>query len=175
VQVSASCEGNAYIASQTVFELVTDTSSLVADMNSPVIMPLQEILAPSWAAMKDRLDAGYARLLRCVYSEWGDPMTSCTPRLTAQTVVVTLYQTSPDLPAGTVLRLTSDAEATAGGTLTLTLTDGVSSDTSVHGARGVLTADLAVTSDTVYTLTVTALAAGVGSVGNIYLLRIEEV
>ena len=175
VKVSASCDGDAYIASQTVFELVTDTAALVPQMVSPSIMPLQEILAPSWAAMKDRLDAGYARLLRCVYSEWGDPLCAFTPSLATVSVLTLEYRTSPDLPAGTVLRMTSDSEATTGGTLTLTLTDGVSSDTSVHGARGVLTADLAVTSDTVYTLGVTALLAGGGSVGNIYLLRIEEV
>jgi hypothetical protein len=108
-----------------------------------------------------------------VYSEWGDPLCAFTLPLATVSVLTTEYRTSPDLPAGTVLRLTSDAEATAGGTLTISFNIGGAPVTSVHGVRGVLTADLAIASDTVYTLTVTALFAG--AVANIYLLRIEEV
>lgn len=175
IQVSASTRGEAYIAAQTVLELLTD--GFVPQMANPVIAPVREILAPSWDALRQRLNAGYARLVRCVYSEWGDPLGTYTPLSSgaASTVAVTEYRTSPDLPAGTVLRMTCDAEAASGGTLTVSFLDGVSTVTTAHGARSVLTADLAAASDTVYTLGITALVTGSGSVGRIYLLRIEEV
>ena len=174
VEVSA-VSTDAYIAAQTVRELVFESTGLPLSITPPIVAPLQEIVAASFSAMRDRLNTAYARLVRCVYSEWGDPLGSFQPAAGTTGVVSIEYRTSPDLPAGTVLRMTSDAEATAAGTLTLVLGNGVGTATSVHGARGVLVANLAIASNTVYTLTITATAAGVGAIGNIYLLRIEEV
>jgi hypothetical protein len=90
------------------------------------------------------------------------------------TAATIAYTSSPELPTGTVLRFTVDAECLVAGTIDVLLTDGVTTLTLTFGARSVQTADLAITSNTAYTLSV-----GVGTSvstgdGRVYLIRIEE-
>jgi hypothetical protein len=73
-----------------------------------------------------------------------------------------------------VLRFTVDAECLILGTLDVALTDGVTTLTLTFGARSVQTADLAITSNTAYTLAIGVAASVYTSDGRVYLIRIEE-
>jgi hypothetical protein len=100
-----------------------------------------------------------------MYSEAADPLVTVSPVAGVAGLVALTVRTSPDLPAGSELRLTVDAQRIdIGGSFTLTF-----------GGRSVQSADLAVLSDTVYTLTITGEANASPANGIIYLLRIEEI
>jgi hypothetical protein len=55
------------------------------------------------------------------------------------------------------------------------LTDGVGTVSLVFTAQATLSGDLAVTSNTSYTLTITGISSAGTADGHIYLMRIEEI
>ena len=129
------------------------------------VAPFREITDAQAGALYGRQTYLYDYAVRCMYSEAADPLSTVPDSAGVRTLVALTVRTSPDLPAGSVLRLTADAALIdIGGSFTLTF-----------GARSVQTADLAVSSDTVYTLTITGDANASPSNGLIYLLRIEEI
>ena len=145
-------------------------------MNNPAIAPLQPIETVSWDSLRQRMDYLYESRLRCVYSESSDdPLVQISDGQTG-TLATIAYTTSPDMPFGAgILRFTVDAECTGAGTLTVSLTDGVTTVSLVFTARATLTADLAVTSNTSYTLAISGASSAPLGTSRIYLMRIEEV
>ncbi|HSG19918.1 MAG TPA: hypothetical protein VLA31_04040, partial [Burkholderiaceae bacterium] len=150
--------------------------SALADMNNPAIAPLQPIETVSWDRLRQRMDYLYESRLRCVYSESSDdPLVQISNGNTGMLAAIA-YTTSPDMPFGAgILRFTVDARCVGGGNLVVSLTDGVTTISLFFVARAVLTADLAVTSNTSYTLAIIGTAAAPLATGQIYLMRIEEV
>jgi hypothetical protein len=131
----------------------------------PGVAPFREITDAQADALYGRQTYLYDYAVRCMYSEAADPLSTVLAGDIARTLVALTVRTSPDLPAGSVLRLTADAQRIdIGGSFTLTF-----------GGRSVQSADLAVSSDTVYTLTITGEANTPATNGIIYLLRIEEI
>ena len=169
--ISASCADKCYIASITVREMTYERAPAWPDMSSPAVVPFGFLEDDTTDALRERQVALYETRLRCFYSEYGDPqLVLLTYSLSASTLVQIKARTSPDLPAGTVIRLTVDAARTSGiGSLDVTF----GATTLSFTTRSVQTADIAVTSDTDYLLAVTAIRNSTGS-GAIYLLRIEE-
>jgi hypothetical protein len=172
--VNVSSTDQAYIACISVRELQNARS--LANMNNPAIAPLQPIETVSWDNLRQRMDYLYESRLRCVYSESSDdPLVQITNGQTG-TLATIAYTTSPDMPFGAgILRFTVDAECIVAGTLTVSLTDGVTTVSLVFTARATLTADLAVTSNTSYTLAIGGASSALTADGRIYLMRIEEV
>jgi hypothetical protein len=74
-----------------------------------------------------------------------------------------------------ILRFTVDAECVGGGNLVVSFTDGVTTVSLVFTARATLTADLAVTSNTSYSLAISGASSAPLGTSRIYLMRIEEV
>lgn len=176
VEVFAGSDDQAYIACITVRELANARS--LANMNNPAIAPLQPIETVSWDRLRQRMDYLYESRLRCVYSEFSDSPTELARVDDGQTAILAqiAYTTSPDLPFGAgILRFTVDAECLGVGTLTVALTDGVNTVTLVFTARATLSGDLAVTSNTSYTLAIGGASSALTADGRIYLMRIEEV
>jgi hypothetical protein len=131
----------------------------------PGVAPFREITDAQADALYGRQTYLYDYAVRCMYSEAADPLVTVSPVAGVAGLVALTVRTSPDLPAGSELRLTVDAQRIdIGGSFTLTF-----------GGRSVQTADLAVLSDTVYTLTITGDANAPPADGIIYLLRIEEI
>ena len=131
----------------------------------PGVAPFREITDAQADALYGRQTYLYDYAVRCMYSEAADPLSTVLAGDIARTLVTLTVRTSPDLPAGSELRLTVDAQRIdIGGSFTLTF-----------GGRSVQSADLAVSSDTVYTLTITGEANTLATNGIIYLLRIEEI
>jgi hypothetical protein len=131
----------------------------------PGVAPFREITDAQAGALYGRQTYLYDYAVRCMYSEAADPLSTVLAGDIARTLVTLTVRTSPDLPAGSELRLTVDAQRIdIGGSFTLTF-----------GGRSVQSADLAVSSDTVYTLTITGEANMLATNGIIYLLRIEEI
>ena len=131
----------------------------------PGVAPFREITDAQADALYGRQTYLYDYAVRCMYSEAADPLVTVSPVAGVAGLVALTVRTSPDLPASSVLRLTADAALIdIGGSFSLTF-----------GARSVQTADLAVSSDTVYTLTITGDANAPPADGIIYLLRIEEI
>lgn len=173
LQVSIAADAPVYIAAVTVRELLEDR--WIPQMSSPQIVPLREMVAPSWDAFVDRQSTAFGRLLRCVYSEWSesDPLSSADGN-SGVGVLALRYRTSPDLPSGTVLQLTVDAESSSGaGSVTLAV-DATTSAIAVT-TRAVYTTTIAVASDTLYTVGVAIAAATAFGSLSVYLMRIEEV
>lgn len=175
VSVSVVSDDQAYVGCITVREL-GDARSL-PDMNSPTIAPLQPIETVSWDRLRQRMDYLYETRLRCVYSEFSDDTQLAVVRDgQSGTLAQIYYTTSPDLPYGAgILRFTVDAECTGVGTLDVLLTDGVTTLTLTFAARSTQTADLAVTANTSYTLTINGASSLSTAFGQIYLMRIEEI
>jgi hypothetical protein len=174
VRITADPNERAYIASMSLRELTAPTA--IPQMNLPVIAPLQSIEAVSWNNLRLRMEEVYLTRLRCLYSECKEDGTGLVRVQFGRsgTAASIAYTTSPELPPGTVLRFTVDAECLVAGTLDVALTDGVTTLTLTFGARSVQTTDLAITSNTAYTLSI-----GVGTSvstgdGRVYLMRIEE-
>ena len=172
--VNVASTDQAYIACISVRELQNARS--LANMNNPAIAPLQPIETVSWDNLRQRMDYLYESRLRCVYSESSDdPLVQITNGQTG-TLATIAYTTSPDMPFGAgILRFTVDAECISAGTLTVSLTDGVTTVSLVFTARATLTADLAVTSNTSYTLAISGASSAPLGTSRIYLMRIEEV
>ena len=172
--VNVGSTDSAYIACISVRELQNARS--LANMNNPAIAPLQPIETVSWDNLRLRMDYLYESRLRCVYSESSDdPLVQISDGQTG-TLATIAYTTSPDMPFGAgILRFTVDAECTGAGTLTVSLTDGVTTVSLVFTARATLTADLAVTSNTSYTLAISGASSAPLGTSRIYLMRIEEV
>ena len=172
--VNVASTDQAYIACISVRELQNARS--LANMNNPAIAPLQPIETVSWDNLRQRMDYLYESRLRCVYSESSDdPLVQITNGQTG-TLATIAYTTSPDMPFGAgILRFTVDAECVGAGTLTVSLTDTVTTVSLVFTARATLTADLAVTSNTSYTLAIGGASSALTADGQIYLMRIEEV
>jgi hypothetical protein len=61
------------------------------------------------------------------------------------------------------------------GNLTVSLTDGTTTVSLVFTARATLSGDLAVTSNTSYTLAIGGASSALTADGQIYLMRIEEI
>jgi hypothetical protein len=174
VKVTAEPSVTVYIASVSLRELPSNAA--FPQMNLPVIAPLQSIEAVSWNNLRLRMEEVHLTRLRCLYSECKDDGTGLIRVQFGRsgTAATIAYTSSPELPTGTVLRFTVDAECLVAGTIDVLLTDGVTTLTLTFGARSVQTADLAITSNTAYTLSV-----GVGTSvstgdGRVYLIRIEE-
>lgn len=174
VTVSAISNDKSYIAAISMRELGNDLA--LADMNNPAIAPLQPIETVSWDNLRLRMLYLYESRMRCVYSECNDTLLTAVEDGTTSTLAIISYTTSPDLPYGLpVLRFTVDAECVGAGTLTVALTDGVTTVSLVFTARAVLTGDLAVTSNTSYTLGIGGISSALTADGKIYLMRIEEI
>jgi hypothetical protein len=178
VDVFAGSDEAAYFACISVRELQNARS--LANMNNPAIAPLQPIETVSWDNLRQRMDYLYESRLRCVYSESSEASPSLyLARVDdgqTSTLAIIAYTTSPDMPFGAgILRFTVDAECIGAGTLTVSLTDGVTTVSLVFTARATLTADLAVTSNTSYTLAIGGASSALTADGRIYLMRIEEV
>jgi hypothetical protein len=150
-----------------------DSTQALPGMTVPVIAPLQDIVAPSWDALRLRQADVYATRVRAVYGEWAEPLAAVRSGGIGSLCGIA-YTTSPDLPPGTVLRLTCEAAKTAGTSITVTIDIGAGPSSLVFTTRAVQTVDLAVSSQTAYVIAITAVAAAL-SVGEIYLVRIEEV
>ena len=175
VGVFAGSDDQAYIAAITVRELANARS--LPDMNNPAIAPLQPIETVSWDRLRQRMFDLYESRLRCVYSESNIAPGFFLTRVAqgqASTLADIAYTTSPDMPLGAVLRFTVDAECIGAGTLTVSLTDGTTIVSLVFTARATLSGDLAVTSNTSYTLAIGGAASALTADGRIYLMRIEE-
>ena len=164
----------AYIACISVRELQNARS--LANMNNPAIAPLQPIETVSWDRLRQRMDYLYESRLRCVYSESSeDPLVQLTDGQSG-TLATIAYTTSPDMPFGAgILRFTVDAQCVGGGNLTVSLTDGTTTVTLFFTARATLTADLAIASNTAYTLTIGGSSSAPLGVSRIFLMRIEEI
>ena len=170
VDLSPETRGSVYLASVTVVELLDLTSAADwPDVEPPSVMPYREIRDESIAALVARGGEVFASRLRCAYSELGDPLGTVLVTLGGSRTAVTLsWTTSPDLPAGTVLRFTADAAS-------CTIVAGVDATTAstVHGARSVQSSDIAIASATTYSLTIVVTVAA-ATTGTYYALRIEE-
>jgi hypothetical protein len=164
----------AYIACISVRELQNARS--LANMNNPAIAPLQPIETVSWDRLRQRMDYLYESRLRCVYSEANDTLLTRVDDGQTSTLATIAYTTSPDMPFGAgILRFTVDAECIGVGNLTVSFTDGTTTVSLVFTARATLTADLAVTSNTSYTLAIGGASSALTADGQIYLMRIEEI
>jgi hypothetical protein len=174
VKVTAEPSVTVYIASVSLRELPSNAT--FPQMNLPVIAPLQSIEAVSWNNLRLRMEEVHLTRLRCLYSECKDDGTGLIRAQLGRSgqVAAIAYTTSPELPSGTVLRFTVDAECLVAGTLFVALTDGVTNLTLTFGARSVQTADLAITSNTAYTLSINVGTSVSTSDGRVYLMRIEE-
>jgi len=174
VKITVDPNDRVYIASMTLREL-TNMRAL-PQLNLPVIAPLQSIETISWDRLRQRMQKVYETRLRCLYSECKEDGTGLIRAQygRAAQVASIAYTTSPDLPPGTVLRFTVDAECLTAGTLDVALTDGVTTLTLTFGARSVQTTDLAITSNTAYTLAIGVDTSVFTSDGRVYLMRIEE-
>jgi hypothetical protein len=157
-----------YVGAIIVAELISvDAAAGLPLVGPPPLLAYQQIESAPAAALAARQLETWETRVRVAYSEWGDPLSSFFFAISTTTPIAALsWRTSPDLPTGTVLRLTSDAED-----VTLTLVVGAGSAASVHGARGVLTADVAIASDTLYSIRVDQTSTA----GVVYALRIEEI
>jgi hypothetical protein len=174
VTVSAISNDKAYIAAISLRELGND--SALANMNNPAIAPLQPIETVSWDNLRQRMDYLYESRLRCVYSEANDTLLTRVDEGQTSTLAIIAYTTSPDMPFGAgILRFTVDAECVGTGTLTVSLTDTVTTVSLVFTARATLSGDLAVTSNTSYTLAIGGASSALTADGQIYLMRIEEI
>ena len=129
------------------------------------VSPFRDITDTQADALYGRQTYLYGYAVRCMYSEAADPLVTLPQSAGVQPITSLTVRTSPDLPSGTVLRFTIDADdIDIGGSVTLSFT-----------GRSVQTADLAVSSDTVYALTITGDANQITGSGFVYLLRIEEI
>jgi hypothetical protein len=174
VTVSAVSNDKVYIAAISLRELGND--SALANMVNPAIAPLQPIETVSWDRLRQRMDYLYESRLRCVYSEANDTLLTRVTDGQTSPLAIIAYTTSPDMPFGAgILRFTVDAECVGAGTLTVALTDGVNTVSHVFTTRATLTGDLAVTSNTSYTLTISGTSSALTANGQIYLMRIEEI
>jgi hypothetical protein len=174
VTVSAVSSDKVYIAAISLRELGND--SALANMSNPAIAPLQPIETVSWDRLRQRMNYLYKSRLRCVYSESNDTLLTRVTEGQTSPLAFIAYTTSPDMPFGAgILRFTVDAECVGAGTLTVALTDGVNTVSHVFTARATLTGDLAVSSNTSYTLTISGTSSALTANGQIYLMRIEEV
>ena len=174
ITVSAVSNDKAYIAAISLRELGNDNA--LADMNNPAIAPLQPIETVSWDRLRQRMDYLYESRLRCVYSEANDTLLTRVTDGQTSTLAIIAYTTSPDMPFGAgILRFTVDAECIGAGTLTVSLTDTVTTVSLVFTARATLSGDLAVTSNTSYTLAIGGASSALTADGQIYLMRIEEI
>jgi hypothetical protein len=164
----------AYIACISVRELQNARS--LANMNNPAIAPLQPIETVSWDRLRQRMDYLYESRLRCVYSEANDTLLTRVDDGQTSTLATIAYTTSPDMPFGAgILRFTVDAECIGVGNLTVSLTDGTTTVSLVFTARATLSGDLAVTSNTSYTLAIGGASSALTADGRVYLMRIEEI
>lgn len=174
VTVTSTSGERVYIAAISMRELAND--SALADMTNPAIAPLQPIQTVSWDRLRQRMNYLYESRLRCIYSESNDTLLTRVAEGQTATLASIAYKTSPDLPYGSgLLRFTVDAERLGVGTLTVALTDGATTVSLVFTARATLTANLAVTSNTSYTLTIGGISSALTADGRIYLMRIEEI
>jgi hypothetical protein len=174
VTVSAVSNDKVYIAAISLRELGND--SALANMTNPAIAPLQPIETVSWDRLRQRMDYLYESRLRCVYSEANDTLLTRVTDGQTSPLAIIAYTTSPDMPFGAgILRFTVDAERVGTGTLTVALTDGVNTVSHVFTGRATLTGDLAVASNTSYTLTISGTSSALTANGQIYLMRIEEI
>jgi len=163
-----------YVASVLVSELtaIEQGSAFWPPLEPPPLTALQLIEEPG-RTVRDQQDLLYQTRLRCVYAEWSDDGLSRSQDSRTNDVIAISYTTSPDLPAGTVLRLTADTEG-SGGNGTLSWTVGATTVTQTMAARAVQTSDIAVASDTTYSITLTIAPNSAGIIALCYLLRIEE-
>jgi hypothetical protein len=174
ITVSAVSNDKAYIAAISLRELGNDNA--LADMNNPAIAPLQPIETVSWDRLRQRMDYLYESRLRCVYSEANDTLLTRVDDGQTSTLATIAYTTSPDMPFGAgILRFTVDAECIGVGNLTVSFTDGTTTVSLVFTARATLSGDLAVTSNTSYTLAIGGASSALTADGQIYLMRIEEI
>jgi hypothetical protein len=174
ITVSAVSNDKAYIAAISLRELGNDNA--LADMNNPAIAPLQPIETVSWDRLRQRMDYLYESRLRCVYSEANDTLLTQVTDGQTSTLAIIAYTTSPDMPFGAgILRFTVDAECIGAGTLTVSFTNTVTTVSLVFTARATLSGDLAVTSNTSYTLAIGGASSAPTADGQIYLMRIEEI
>jgi hypothetical protein len=172
LRLEVACSDDCYVAGVSIREGIDATGALPG-MTVPVIAPLRDIVSPSWDALRQRQADVYATRVRAVYGEWAEPLATIRS-VTSGSVCGIAYTTSPDLPPGTVLRMTCEAECTSGTSVTVSIDIGGGPSSLVFTTRAVQTVALAVSSETAYQITIAAVAAA-ASVGSIYLLRIEEV
>lgn len=168
VSLGAQTTAALYIGAILIEELPDLTYGSYPEVGPPGLAVFRDITDGQAQSLYGAQNYLYTYAVRCLYSEAPDPPCEFGAYSSAWPIVDFVVRTSPDLPAGTVLRFTVDAED-------IDIICGVDATTSTltFGARSVQTADLAVASDTVYTLTITGdVAAGSGFV---YLLRIEEI
>jgi hypothetical protein len=177
VDVFAGSNEQAYFACASVREL--QNARVLPNMNNPAIAPLQPIETVSWDNLVQRMDYLYESRLRCVYSEANNTPSQYLIRVDegqTSTLAAIAYTTSPDMPFGAgILRFTVDAECIGAGTLTVSFTDTVTTVSLVFTARATLSGDLAVTSNTSYTLAIGGASSALTADGRIYLMRIEEI
>ena len=174
VTVNATSGDRVYVAAISMRELANDNA--LADMTIPAIAPLQPIQTVSWDRLRQRMDYLYESRLRCVYSEANTTLLSRVRQGQTAVLAQIAYTTSPDMPFGAgILRFTVDAECIGAGNLTVELTDGVGTVSLVFTTQATLSGDLAVTSNTSYTLTITGISSAGTADGHIYLMRIEEI
>jgi len=177
VDVFAGSNEQAYFACASVREL--QNARVLPNMNNPAIAPLQPIETVSWDNLVQRMEYLYESRLRCVYSEANNTPSQYLIRVDegqTSTLAAIAYTTSPDMPFGAgILRFTVDAECIGAGTLTVSFTDTVTTVSLVFTARATLSGDLAVTSNTSYTLAIGGASSALTADGRIYLMRIEEI
>jgi hypothetical protein len=171
VNVGTASRGRVYLAAVTVTELLDlESASSWPDVEPPSVLPYAKIRDESIAALVTRSVETYETRLRIAHSEIGDPLGTINI-LAGGTATIEAFEftTSPDLPSGTVLRFTIDAE-----NCTMTSMVDATTDSNVFTTRSVQTSDIAIASATTYTVridcTVTAL-----SVCDYYSIHIEEI
>lgn len=174
VTVTATSGDRVYVAAISMRELAND--SALANMTLPAIAPLQPIQTVSWDRLRQRMDYLYESRLRCVYSEANTTLLTRVRQGQTAVLAQIAYTTSPDMPFGAgILRFTVDAQCIGAGNLTVELTDGVNTVSLVFTTGANQSGDLAVISNTSYTLTITGISSALTADGQIYLMRIEEI
>jgi hypothetical protein len=171
VSVEPATRGKVYLAAVTVTELLDlESASSWPDVEPPSVLPYAKIRDESIAALVTRSVEAYETRLRIAHSEAADPLGTVFSIPGGTTILEGFeFTTSPDLPSGTVLRFTIDAE-----NCTMTSMVDATTDSNVFTTRSVQTSDIAIASATTYTVridcTVTAL-----SVCDYYSIHIEEI
>jgi hypothetical protein len=171
VSVEPATRGEVYLAAVTVTELLDlESASSWPDVEPPSVLPYAKIRDESIAALVTRSVEAYETRLRIAHSEAADPLGTVFSIPGGTTILEGFeFTTSPDLPSGTVLRFTIDAE-----NCTMTSMVDATTDSNVFTTRSVQTSDIAIASATTYTVridcTVTAL-----SVCDYYSIHIEEI
>jgi len=170
VSVGTASRGRVYLAAVTVTELLDlESASSWPDVEPPSVLPYAKIRDESIAALVTRSVEAYETRLRIAHSELGDPLGSVVISGGGTTTIEAFeFTTSPDLPSGTVLRFTIDAE-----NCTMTSMVDATTDSNVFTTRSVQTSDIAIASATTYTVRIDCTVTS--GVGDYYSIHIEEI